>query len=245
MIRGGTGPIHARGDGLRPRDPDAWLEAATRAQPPPADRDWLPAGVPWKSVRKGHRRHARHRINEPHVARTLYRHAASADASVVVSASMPIRDLEWYAGSSPATRRVGEPRRQRDRRRGLDPALGVAASGTAPRTLALLGDLAFLHDVSGLVNLPDIPCTFVVVDNGGGRTSRSSRRRRRWLPRLSIALGTPPTSDLGAVARVRPPGHGGIEISELEPALASAPYHPALVRVASRRGPRTSPCTTR
>jgi len=28
-------------------------------------------------------------------------------------------------------------------------------------------DLAFLHDVSGLVNVPEAPCTFV-SDNGGG-----------------------------------------------------------------------------
>ena len=49
-------------------------------------------------------------------------------------------------------------------------ALGVAASGSGQgaRTIALMGDLTFLHDVSGLVNLPELPCTFVVLDNGGG-----------------------------------------------------------------------------
>jgi len=50
-------------------------------------------------------------------------------------------------------------------------ARGVAAAGEAP-VVALVGDLAFLHDVSGLVRSPGAPagatCTLVVVDNGGG-----------------------------------------------------------------------------
>jgi len=54
-------------------------------------------------------------------------------------------------------------------------ALGIAASGR--RTFALLGDLAFLHDVSGLVNLPDAPCTFIVLDNGGGESFLSYLKR--------------------------------------------------------------------
>src|SRR5205085_8001086 len=40
----------------------------------------------------------------------------------------------------------------------------------ASRTLAILGDLCFLHDSNGLVGVADrgIDATFVVLDNGGG-----------------------------------------------------------------------------
>ena len=104
-------------------------------------------------------------------------------------------------------------------------------SGSGVRTLALLGDLAFLHDVSGLVNLPEVPCTFVVLDNGGGGIFS-------FLPQAASLetsvfeqlFGTPPTSDIGAVGRgFGLPVHEVSALSQLEPALA-APA-PALVRV--------------
>jgi 2-succinyl-5-enolpyruvyl-6-hydroxy-3-cyclohexene-1-carboxylate synthase len=50
-------------------------------------------------------------------------------------------------------------------------ALGVAAGSPPGRaTVALVGDLAFLHDVSSLVRPGEdtAPCTVVVADNGGG-----------------------------------------------------------------------------
>ena len=99
--------------------------------------------------------------------------------------------------------------------------------------MALLGDLAFLHDVSGLVNLPELPCTFVVVDNGGGGIFS-------FLPQAgSLAtgtferlFGTPPSSDLGAVARgFGLPGRDVTSLSELGEALDVPPAAPALVRV--------------
>ena len=101
--------------------------------------------------------------------------------------------------------------------------------------MALLGDLAFLHDVSGLVNLPELPCTFVVVDNGGGGIfsflPQAGSLTTGMFERL---FGTPPSSDLGAVARgFGLPGRDATSLSALREALgasASAPA-PALVRV--------------
>ena len=76
-----------------------------------------------------------------------------------------------------------------------------AGSGRGHHTIALLGDLAFLHDVSGLVNLPTLPCTFVVVDNGGGGIfsflPQATSTETSVFERL---FGTPPTSDIAAVA---------------------------------------------
>jgi 2-succinyl-5-enolpyruvyl-6-hydroxy-3-cyclohexene-1-carboxylate synthase len=49
----------------------------------------------------------------------------------------------------------------------LSTAAGEAVGGGRPVT-ALVGDLAFLHDLGGLLVAARAPVTFVVVDNGGG-----------------------------------------------------------------------------
>jgi 2-succinyl-5-enolpyruvyl-6-hydroxy-3-cyclohexene-1-carboxylate synthase len=146
---------------------------------------------------------------------------------------MPIRDLEWYAAAEATPPRVLANRGANGIDGVVSTALGVAVSGSGSGcpTVALLGDLAFLHDVSGLVNLPELPCTFVVVDNGGGGIfsflPQAGSLETGTFERL---FGTPPSSDLGAIAR----GFGlrvrdVTSLSELGPALG-APA-PALVRV--------------
>ncbi len=86
----------------------------------------------------------------------------------------------------------------------MSTALGIGASGAGQgtRTVALLGDLTFLHDVSALVNLPEVPCTFVVLDNGGGGIFSFLPQATTVEPAMfERVFGTPPTSDIGAVAR--------------------------------------------
>jgi 2-succinyl-5-enolpyruvyl-6-hydroxy-3-cyclohexene-1-carboxylate synthase len=151
----------------------------------------------------------------------------------VVAASMPIRDLEWYAEAHPTAPRVLSNRGVNGIDGVVSTALGVAASGSGQgaRTIALLGDLTFLHDVSGLVNLPELPCTFVVLDNGGGGIFSFLPQARAMEPPVFEQLfGTPPTSDIGAVARgFGLPVRDVTALSELKAALA-APT-PSLVRV--------------
>ena len=144
---------------------------------------------------------------------------------------MPIRDLEWFAAPAASPPRVLANRGVNGIDGVVSTALGIAASDGGCRTVALLGDLAFLHDVSGLVNLPELPCTFVVVDNGGGGIfSFLPQARSVDAAVFERLFGTPPTSDLGAVARgFGLTVHDVTSLSELEPALA-APA-PALVRV--------------
>ena len=97
-----------------------------------------------------------------------------------------------------------------------------------------MGDLTFLHDVSGLVNLPEVPCTFVVLDNGGGGIFSFLPQAATVEPMVFEQLfGTPPTTDIGAVARgFGLPVQEISELSELESALAApATAHPLLLRV--------------
>ena len=204
-----------------PSDPewlDSWRERETRAQG--AIADVLGAN-----------------LSEPLVARLVHRHAAATGATLVVAASMPIRDLEWYAEGSTSPPRVLANRGVNGIDGVVSTALGVAASagGQGVRTVALMGDLTFLHDVSGLVNLSGSPCTFVVLDNGGGGIFSFLPQATSVEPALFEQLfGTPPTSDIGKVARgFGLAVHEVSALSQLESALAaptSAPT-PALVRV--------------
>lgn len=106
-------------------------------------------------------------LTEPALARAVVG-GMPDDGVLVVSSSMPIRDVEWYAAP-----RGGAQILANRGANGIDgvvsTALGVAIGSGAP-TMALVGDLAFLHDSNALVGLAsrDLDLTIVVVDNDGG-----------------------------------------------------------------------------
>ena len=210
-----------------------WLEAAG-ATAKPCDPDWLASWLSRQTLAQAAIAEVLgSELSEPLVARAVHRYAAETGAILMVAASMPIRDLEWYAEAQPLPPRVVANRGANGIDGVVSTALGVAASGPGPgtHTVALLGDLAFLHDVSGLVNLPELPCTFVVLDNDGGGIFSFLPQAGSVEPAVFEQLfGTPPISDVGAVARgFGLPVHDVTALSQLEPALA-APT-PALVRV--------------
>jgi 2-succinyl-5-enolpyruvyl-6-hydroxy-3-cyclohexene-1-carboxylate synthase len=181
-------------------DGDSWIEAALDTavvQDPAWVQMWLSFEV---AAQEAIERVLADELSEPFVARALSKHAVGS--TIVTSASMPMRDLEWFGAALPAAPAVMANRGANGIDGVVSTALGVAASGR--RTFALLGDLAFLHDVSGLVSLPDLPCTFVVLDNGGGGIFS-------FLPQAEVVeheqfellFGTPPTSDVAAVTHSR------------------------------------------
>jgi 2-succinyl-5-enolpyruvyl-6-hydroxy-3-cyclohexene-1-carboxylate synthase len=106
-------------------------------------------------------------LSEPGVAREL---GATLDGedTLVVASSMPVRDVEafWPVRRDPP--RVLGNRGANGIDGTISTAYGVAASGA--RTVLLVGDVAFAHDVGGLLagRRYDLPLTIVLLNNDGG-----------------------------------------------------------------------------
>ncbi len=139
---------------------------------------------------------AHSKATEPGVARAVLASRPSG-STLVVSSSMPVRDLEWFAAPRDDVRVLANRGAN-----GIDgvtsTALGVASTGS-PTTL-LIGDQAFLHDAGALLGLArrSVDLTIVVVDNGGGGIF-SFLPQHDALPsdRFETLFGTPHGIDLG------------------------------------------------
>jgi 2-succinyl-5-enolpyruvyl-6-hydroxy-3-cyclohexene-1-carboxylate synthase len=136
--------------------------------------------------------------SEPAVARELLT-ALPAGSQLFVSSSMPVRDVDAWAGRAAAVRVLAN--------RGVNGIDGVvssalgAALATGVRTAALLGDLALLHDLGGLVAAARLGAslTLVVVDNDGGGIF-SFLPIASQTPRFEELFGTPHGLDLAHAA---------------------------------------------
>ena len=153
-------------------------------------------------------------VTEPGTARAVLA-ALDEGTTLVVSSSMPVRDLEWY----------GRPRRgvQVLANRGangidgvVSTAVGVALATGAP-TACLVGDVALLHDANALLGAAGrgIDLTVVVVDNdGGGIFSFLPQASEPGGATFEALYGTPHGVDL----RVLAAAHGLVTV---EPAGAA------------------------
>ncbi len=148
--------LSALADGAAPADP-AWLQTWTDADA--AARITIDAVLAETGT-----------LSEPLTARLLGQ-SLPPEATMVVAASMPIRDAELYL---PAGRGSRPPRVLSNRgANGIDgtvsTAFGVAAATQGPVVL-LIGDVALAHDIGGLIAARrlGLDLTIVVVNNDGG-----------------------------------------------------------------------------
>jgi 2-succinyl-5-enolpyruvyl-6-hydroxy-3-cyclohexene-1-carboxylate synthase len=91
-------------------------------------------------------------------------------AALHVASSMPIRDLDSFAPHRERALLVTANRGANGIDGTISSVLGASLAHPTRPLVALLGDLAFLHDLSGLLAAVQagIRATIVVVDNGGG-----------------------------------------------------------------------------
>ena len=146
--------------------------------------------------------------SEAVIARTI---AATIpnDTALFVSSSRPIRDLEGFAHP-----RGGVHTYANRGLAGIDgnisTALGVAYGHKS--TIALLGDLSFLHDLTGLVNKEAINCRFIVINNDGGGIF--STLPQRGVDGFETVFGTPHGLNPAAIAQAM--GVNAKQISSLK-----------------------------
>ncbi len=139
-------------------------------------------------------------ITEPTIARALSKQIPP-ESRLVVSSSMPVRDLEWFAeprNDLPVYANRGAS--------GIDgvvsTAVGVALASRVP-TYLLIGDLAMLHDSNGLVGLTErqADVRIVCIDNrGGGIFSFLPQASLLSTDRFEQLFGTPHNSDIALIA---------------------------------------------
>jgi len=162
-------------------------------------------------------------LTEPGVVRALAAvlaervEATATPATLVVSSSMPVRDLEWFGGQVPGVHVLAN--------RGANGIDGVvstavgaalAARGTGRHTAVLVGDVAFLHDTNALLGLMDrgVDLTVVVVDNdGGGIFSFLPQAGALGAERFEQLFGTPHGVQLPVLAAA----HGLVTIEPAGP----------------------------
>ena len=177
---------------------------------------------------------------EPAVARAVV-DAVAPGGTLVVSSSMPVRDVEWY-GRPRTGLRVLANRGANGIDGVVSTALGAAVAGPGP-TAALVGDLAFLHDTNGLLIPPAaggaVDATVVVVDNdGGGIFSFLPQAEVLAADRFERLLGTPHGLDLCAVARAH--GAEAFEAKGVDEVAAAVTEPPSGVRVVVVRTDRST-----
>jgi 2-succinyl-5-enolpyruvyl-6-hydroxy-3-cyclohexene-1-carboxylate synthase len=150
--------------------------------------------------------------NEAVIAKTIASEITN-DTALFISSSRPIRDFEAFA--SP---RNGVTTYANRGLAGIDgnisTALGIAFNHKS--TIAVLGDLSFLHDLTGLINQEEINCRFIVINNDGGGIF--STLPQRGTPGFETVFGTPHGLNPAAIAQSM--GINAVEINSLKNLVA-------------------------
>ncbi|MGX9297529.1 2-succinyl-5-enolpyruvyl-6-hydroxy-3-cyclohexene-1-carboxylic-acid synthase [Tsukamurella paurometabola] len=194
-----SGNVAATGTRVLPvgEPDDAWLRRC-------ADADAAARAAVTEGLQGGLDRGS---ITGLHVARAVCAALRTGD-QLVVGASNPVRDVA-LAGEVPTGVRVLSNRGVAGIDGTVSTAVGAALAFPDRRTVALMGDLTFVHDASGLLIGPQEPrpanLTVVVAnDNGGGIFNLLEQGEERYSGAeydgaAARVFGTPHGTDIGAL----------------------------------------------
>lgn len=201
-----------------PTAPNSWIAAWHRVDA--AVSATLEAKLPADGV-----------VTEPGVLRALADVAAANRFAVFLGNSMPIRDFDSCAAAF--SRDVVNIFANRGAS-GIDGNIATVAGlamGSAKPLLAVIGDLAALHDLNSLPLLRGLPVTLAIINNGGGGIFR-------FLP-IDVEerlLETPHDWEFrGASAQFGIPYHTPASLSELHTLLATKSNGPRLIECRTDR----------
>ena len=204
----------------------------------PGALDWLRAwtefeAATWAAIDEVAPRHD----HEGDHAAALVRGLPSG-ATLFVSSSMPVRDVDAYARPAPRGLQVLGNRGASGIDGVISTVLGCAAGGAWPMA-ALVGDIAFYHDMNGLLAArdPELNVVFVVVDNDGGGIFHMLPIRD-FEPVFTPYFATPHGLDFRHAARMYGLPFADVTTpEELEAAVAAAVARPGteVIRVRTDR----------
>ena len=206
----------------------------------PADEAWSSW---WRSAEAAARRVIGEWTGSHHDEASVAAAVAAAvrpGSHLVLSSSMPIRDMEWFGGPMPGVT-VHANRGANGIDGVVSTAVGVALASAAPTTL-LIGDVACLHDTNGLLGLSarGVDMDIVVVNNDGGAIfSFLPQRAATDDAEFETLWGTPHGVSFAALAATH-----GVEHVEVRnaPELAGVlgPHGVRLVEVRTDRAGNTA-----
>ena len=215
-------------------DPRDFFEQLMKEDLRPADPGWLEG---WRSADRIARETVDTELDggglsEPRVARDVV--AALPDgSSLLVGASMPFRDVEWFSAPRTGVRFFGN--------RGVNgidgfvsTALGIAHASEGPM-YGLCGDLSLLHDQNGFMTAAryEGDLTFVVVNNDGGGIF--SFLPQAQLPEhFEVLFGTPQGIDFAKFAAL----HDCVHVLATTPEELTTALKPAGVQLVEVRTDR-------
>jgi 2-succinyl-5-enolpyruvyl-6-hydroxy-3-cyclohexene-1-carboxylate synthase len=218
------GPIHKDHRGLAGRyleaDPAATLQRLGQDVDRVADKDWR---ARWQDAGRRALQAAQREHQRAPFEGTILREAARAvppEGGLFVSNSMPIRDLDTFAPPRDDTVHAYANRGASGIDGVTSTAIGVARTHEQP-TLAVLGDLAFIHDCNGLQLVDEEDdVVFLVVNNDGGGIFHMLpiRDHEHFDPYFT----TPHGLDVGSVADAHGLDHRTTEAAGVRQALGDA-----------------------
>ncbi len=177
--------------------------------------------------------------NEPAIARTVVANVPPGGA-LFAGSSMPIRDVDTFGKLRAEPLRVVANRGANGIDGSISTAAGIAATGIP--TVALIGDVAALHDVGALATAVRmaLPLTVVVVHNDGGGIFHLLPQADPTLvdpTTFERVFGTPHGTDFVEVARAFGlESHRTDDADLLGELVATTGPGPRLVEVATDRG---------
>ncbi|CUR54505.1 2-succinyl-5-enolpyruvyl-6-hydroxy-3-cyclohexene-1-carboxylate synthase [metagenome] len=214
----------------------------------PGDEAWLDA---WRAADRDTARRldtllAAEGELTPHQVAGAVARALPPGGLLVVGASSPIRDLDLMVPRY----EVGVRRKVIANRglAGIDGTVSSAIGATlgrpeTTRSIALMGDVTFLHDSNGLILGPDEPrpdLTLVVVnDDGGSIFAMLEQGAEEYAERFDRLFATPHGVDVASLCAATGTPHWRVDsLAELEHALASPNGGVEVVEAVVRRDNR-------